>query len=75
MTYVVGFGASAKSKQNKAIRARLPMAERPEAVPEVEMNDKELILGDPMGIREAARLIGCSPWSVRQSLLPQGLGR
>jgi len=37
------------------------------------MNEKELILGEPMGIRAVAMLIGCSPWSVRQSLLPQGL--
>ena len=37
------------------------------------MHDKELILGEPMGIRAVAALIGCSPWSVRQSLLPQGL--
>jgi hypothetical protein len=37
------------------------------------MNETELILGEPMGIREVARLIGCSPWSVRQTLLPRGL--
>jgi hypothetical protein len=37
------------------------------------MNDNELMIGEPMGIREAARLIGCSPWSVRQTLLRQGL--
>jgi hypothetical protein len=49
------------------------MAELPERVPEVVMNEKELILGEPMGIRAVAMLIGCSPWSVRQSLLPQGL--
>ena len=37
------------------------------------MNDNELTIGEPMGIREVARLIGCSPWSVRQTLLRQGL--
>lgn len=26
-----------------------------------------------MGIRQVARLIGCSAWSVRQTLLPRGL--
>ena len=36
------------------------------------MHDKELILGEPMGIREVASLLGCSPWSVRQTLLPKG---
>jgi hypothetical protein len=30
-------------------------------------------LGAPLSIREVARLIGCSPWTVRQSYLPQGL--
>ena len=36
------------------------------------MNDNELIIGEPMGIREVASLLGCSPWSVRQTLLPKG---
>jgi hypothetical protein len=30
-------------------------------------------LGDPLSIREAADLIGCSPWTVRQRYLPAGL--
>ena len=30
-------------------------------------------LGRPMGIREAAYLIGCSPWTVRHRLIPKGL--
>jgi hypothetical protein len=30
-------------------------------------------LGIPLSIAEAARMIGCSPWSVRQTLIPQGL--
>ncbi len=30
-------------------------------------------LGAPLSIREVARLIGCSAWTVRQSYLPQGL--
>lgn len=30
-------------------------------------------LGPPLSIRDVARLIGCSPWSVRQTLMPQGL--
>ena len=31
------------------------------------------ILGEPLSIREVARLIGCSAWTVRHSYLPQGL--
>jgi hypothetical protein len=30
-------------------------------------------LGAPLSIREVARLIGCSPWTVRQRYVPQGL--
>jgi hypothetical protein len=30
-------------------------------------------LGIPLNITEVARLIGCSPWTVRQTLIPRGL--
>src|SRR5256885_13860846 len=30
-------------------------------------------LGLPLSIREVAELIGCSPWTVRQTLIPRGL--
>ena len=30
-------------------------------------------LGVPLCIEEAAGLIGCSPWTVRQTLIPRGL--
>lgn len=30
-------------------------------------------LGEPLSIRDVARLIGCSVWTVRQRLLPSGL--
>jgi hypothetical protein len=30
-------------------------------------------LGEPLSIREAAGVIGCSPWTVRQRYLPLGL--
>jgi len=30
-------------------------------------------LGPPLSIREVAALIGCSPWTVRQTLIPRGL--
>jgi hypothetical protein len=30
-------------------------------------------LGSPLNIGEVARLIGCSPWTVRQTLIPRGL--
>lgn len=30
-------------------------------------------LGEPMDIEDAAALLGCSPWTVRQKYLPAGL--
>jgi hypothetical protein len=30
-------------------------------------------LGPPLNITEVAELIGCSPWTVRQTLIPRGL--
>jgi len=30
-------------------------------------------LGRPLSIREVSHLIGCSPWTVRQTLIPRGL--
>jgi hypothetical protein len=35
--------------------------------------DSGLPLGPPLDIRKVAELIGCSPWTVRQRLLPSGL--
>jgi hypothetical protein len=30
-------------------------------------------LGPPLGIREVAAMLGCSPWTVRQQHMPRGL--
>jgi hypothetical protein len=30
-------------------------------------------LGTPLDIKHVAALIGCSPWTVRHALIPQGL--
>lgn len=30
-------------------------------------------LGEPLSIRQVARMLGCSPWTVRHSYLPRGL--
>ena len=49
---------------------RTPRAELPAAVPVAAGEDG---LGDPMGIDEVARLIGCSVWTVRQRCLREGL--
>jgi hypothetical protein len=47
-------------------------AELPVAVPAPSEGDFQA-LGEPLGIREVARLIGCSVWTVRQQCLRQGL--
>jgi hypothetical protein len=31
------------------------------------------LLGEPIGVREVAQMIGCSPWTVRQRYLSAGL--
>jgi len=33
----------------------------------------EELLGQPLSIKEAAKLIGCSAWTVRQKYVPLGL--
>jgi hypothetical protein len=63
-----------KVKQTKVIDSVEPLAELPEPIPEALMMDNaQPTLGEPMGIRQVARLIGCSAWSVRQTLVPSGL--
>ena len=53
-----------------------PRAELPVAVPEAAPSPKSAnqdLLGEPLSIRDVARLLGCSVWTVRQRCLPQGL--
>ena len=35
--------------------------------------DSSTSLGVPLDIKQVAALIGCSPWTVRHALIPQGL--
>ena len=56
----------------KRPRAALPVAV-PELTKEISATATSDPLGEPLGIRAVARLIGCSPWTVRHVLLPQGL--
>jgi hypothetical protein len=51
-------------------------AEVPEALPEEERRAAPTFgdqLGEPITIRDVARLIGCSVWTVRQQCMRQGL--
>ena len=42
----------------------------PESRTQNEIDDS---LGKPMSIREVAKVLGCSEWTVRQQYLPKGL--
>lgn len=53
--------------------AILPLAEVPEPVPEAALPVTRMNLGDPLSIREVAKMLGCSAWTVRHGYLPQGL--
>jgi hypothetical protein len=50
-------------------------AELPAALPAPSQRLQPIAdpLGEPLGIREVARVIGCSPWTVRQKYVPAGL--
>jgi hypothetical protein len=52
-----------------SVRAELP-ASAPAAETAANTPSK---LGEPLDIKRAAAIIGCSPWTVRQTLIPQGL--
>jgi hypothetical protein len=36
-------------------------------------SDSQSRLGSPMDIRQVSRLVGCSPWSIRNTWIPKGL--
>ena len=86
-TTVVGFGRPAKKAGFTGLLGRQGRAELPGAVPGGNGGNGALIralspppgkvlplpLGPPLGLREVAQLIGCSPWTVRLRLLPKGL--
>jgi len=50
-------------------------AELPEALPapSARKDMRHDPLGEPLTLREVAKLIGCSPWTVRHRYLPDGL--
>ncbi len=52
---------------------REPGAFLPRALPDLAGAPLPVKLGEPLGIREVAALIGCSPWTVRQTLVPRGI--
>lgn len=63
-----GFEDSKKPLDSLAFSRETPEQRYPQQYPQA--NDA---LGEPLTIRDVARLIGCSPWTVRHSYLPKGL--
>jgi hypothetical protein len=63
-----GFPKAGKSQQTQRISENGIGQSYPQHYP--EGNDP---LGTPIPIREVARLLGVSPWTIRQRYLPQGL--
>ena len=45
----------------------------PDPVGQIASREAASRLGPPLGLAQVAYLIGCSPWTVRQTLIPQGL--
>ena len=52
---------------------RCPPKEGPQAAPSASKRAAQKKLGRPLGLRDVAQFIGCSPWTVRQRLIPAGL--
>ena len=72
----VRLGHQPQSQESCGLSQTQPRAELPEAlpVPGPTGNGPSLdVLGQPLSIREVARFLGCSVWTVRQRCIPQGL--
>ena len=63
-----GFIASAKGTETKALAGTSLGQSYPKQYPG-DLNP----LGTPLSIKDVARLIGCSAWTVRQKFIPLGL--
>lgn len=70
-----GFEPSPKLAQLLGFRPPSLGQSCPQRCPHPEASGCPLVepLGAPLSLRDVARFIGCSPWTVRQTLVPQGL--
>jgi len=69
---VSGFAKSGNALQTQGISAASIGQSYPKHYPQAIAFRNEP-LGAPLSIREVSELIGCSPWTVRQRYLPDGL--
>ena len=70
---IVGFGGSANGADFKGLSVPNPRSVDSAAFSEGTEHDHDSPLGTPLNVKQAAELIGCSVWTVRQKLLPQGV--
>lgn len=63
-----GFTGGEKSLESLGISAEAPGQSYPRHYPHPDD-----ALGEPLSVREVARLLGCSDWTVRHAYLPKGL--
>jgi len=68
----VKFQENREEQQCKGVLANPPRAELPAGKPAADRPHDDP-LGDALTIREAARLLGCSTWTVRNRHLRRGL--
>jgi len=67
-----GFAKSGNTLQTQGFSSASLGQSYPEHYPQASGFRNEP-LGTPLSIREVSELIGCSPWTVRQRYLPDGL--
>ena len=73
-TVDVGFRKLIMTRTKTGANGNSPRAVLTEAQTEAATGPQyDEVLGEPLGIQEVAALIGCSGWTVRQVLIPQGL--
>ena len=68
----VKFGENEEAQQCQGVWADQPRAELPVGKPVADRPDEDP-LGEALTIREVARLLGCSVWTVRNRHLGRGL--
>jgi hypothetical protein len=80
MNRVIGSRDSQEAKKRVfiGVNAELPRAVQPAPLPAALSAERrttmpETALGEPIDIKQVARLLGCSPWTVRQRHIPKGL--
>ena len=72
-----GFANGTKPLQKLEVSTSCRGQSYPQHYPYLESPIREIgaldVLGEPLSIRGVARLLGCSPWTVRQKFLLAGL--